>query len=200
MAEVHTLKTATRYWKAVARGDKTFEVRLNDRAFQTGDFVDLVRTDDAGIRMLDEPPIRRRITYILQGGQFGIEPRYCVLGLGEVEEPVMAEKCNDTPQAWLDVIAERKRQVSVEGWHTEHDAVHSSGELSSAAAAYALSAAQSCGTCTPEPACIWPWGYDYWKPTNTRRDLVKAGALILAEIERLDRAEAKKGGADADRV
>jgi hypothetical protein len=29
---------------------------------------------------------------------------------------------------------------------------------------------------------------EWWKPTNRRRDLVKAGALILAEIERLDRA------------
>jgi hypothetical protein len=34
----------------------------------------------------------------------------------------------------------------------------------------------------------WPWSQDWWKPTNPRRDLVKAGALIAAEIERLDRA------------
>lgn len=37
----------------------------------------------------------------------------------------------------------------------------------------------------------WPftWWLDWWKPTTYRRDLVKAGALILAEIERLDRRE-----------
>lgn len=39
---------------------------------------------------------------------------------------------------------------------------------------------------------VWPWDESWWKPTNRRRDLVKAGALILAEIERLDRAEAPK--------
>ena len=31
-----------------------------------------------------------------------------------------------------------------------------------------------------------------WQPTTSRRDLVKAGALVLAEIERLDRAAAPK--------
>lgn len=35
----------------------------------------------------------------------------------------------------------------------------------------------------------WPWNGRWWKPTNRRRDLIKAGALIVAEIERLDRAE-----------
>jgi hypothetical protein len=41
---------------------------------------------------------------------------------------------------------------------------------------------------------IWPssWGAHWLKDTAPRRDLVKAGALILAEIERLDRAEARQ--------
>lgn len=34
----------------------------------------------------------------------------------------------------------------------------------------------------------WPWGSSWWKPKDPRRDLVRAGALILAEIERIDRA------------
>jgi len=37
---------------------------------------------------------------------------------------------------------------------------------------------------------VWTWERAWWKPTTRRRDLVKAGALILAEIERLDRAAA----------
>ncbi|MFN3321313.1 MAG: hypothetical protein ACK43M_21435, partial [Allorhizobium sp.] len=43
---------------------------------------------------------------------------------------------------------------------------------------------------------LWPWGIEWWKPTDRRRDLVKAGALIIAEIERLDRAatEGKDNG------
>lgn len=39
---------------------------------------------------------------------------------------------------------------------------------------------------------LWPWPSEWWKPTDVRRDLVKAGALILAEIERLDRAAGTK--------
>jgi hypothetical protein len=42
---------------------------------------------------------------------------------------------------------------------------------------------------------IWPWDRKWWKPKDRRRDLVRAGALILAEIERLDRAAAKTSGA-----
>ena len=38
----------------------------------------------------------------------------------------------------------------------------------------------------------WPWDREWWKPTTQRRDLVKAGALILAEIERIDRASGKE--------
>jgi hypothetical protein len=91
MATEHKLKTWSRYWDAVAAGEKTFEVRRNDRAFQTGDILVLEKFDP-DLRGYDfdygqTPPrvraIRKRITYLLQGGQFGIEPGYCVLGLGE---------------------------------------------------------------------------------------------------------------------
>lgn len=85
----HKLKTISRYWDAVADGRKTFEVRLNDRAFQTGDILVLEKFSDDGMYLTDgytakKLTIRKRITYLLQGGQFGIEPGYCVLGLGEV--------------------------------------------------------------------------------------------------------------------
>lgn len=89
MAE-HKLKTLDRYWDAVLAGTKTFEVRLNDRAFQTGDILVLQKTNGSGGYEFDgytpsakPKEIRKRITYLLQGGQFGIEPRYCVLGLGD---------------------------------------------------------------------------------------------------------------------
>jgi hypothetical protein len=38
---------------------------------------------------------------------------------------------------------------------------------------------------------IWPWSPDWWKPRDARRNLERAAALIIAEIERLDRAEAR---------
>ncbi|WP_314188815.1 hypothetical protein [Paracoccus yeei] len=95
-------------------------------------------------------------------------------------------RADATPRAWLDVFAERRRQISGEGWTLEHDDQHDDGELAAAGATYALSAAN----CIVEQPFhrTWPWQKAWWKPTEPRRDLVKAGALILAEIERLDRA------------
>ncbi|WP_258308943.1 hypothetical protein [Pseudomonas aeruginosa] len=96
----------------------------------------------------------------------------------------------EVPQAWLDVQAERRRQVEAEGWTPEHDDEHSHGQMARAAACYALagSSAPNDGTAALLVSLAWPWDQQWWKPTSARRDLIKAGALILAEIERLDRA------------
>ncbi|HAU5636073.1 ead/Ea22-like family protein [Citrobacter amalonaticus] len=94
--------------------------------------------------------------------------------------------------ALCDVIAERYRQQSVEGWTPEHDDQYEDGELIDAAACYA----QDSGLwdCVGEPPSDWPWNDEWWKPSkNMRRNLVKAGALILAEIERRDRAAMLQG-------
>ena len=95
---------------------------------------------------------------------------------------------NGQTRAVRDVIAERRRQIETEGWTPEHDDEHGAGEMAAAAACYALNAA-GCGC---EVARNWPWDRSWWKPSTPRRDLVKAGALVLAEIERLDRAAAQK--------
>ncbi|EGO4140660.1 TPA: ead/Ea22-like family protein [Escherichia coli] len=86
--------------------------------------------------------------------------------------------------AILDVVAERQRQQSVEGWTPEHDNAYQNSELADAAACYAIHAHNQ-GFSTP---AHWPWSPDWWKQSGARCDLVKAGALILAEIERIDRA------------
>lgn len=91
----------------------------------------------------------------------------------------------EVPQAWLDVQAERRRQITAEGWTPEHDDAHSHGEMALAAASYAAYAHVELSGDLP---MFWPWGRTWWKPTTPRRDLVKACALALAEIERLDRA------------
>lgn len=102
------------------------------------------------------------------------------------------DQAGQVPQAWLDVQAERRRQVEAEGWTPEHDDEHADGQMAQAAGCYALHAG---GIDTDWPggirngsALFWPCDKDWWKPTTTRRDLVKACALALAEIERLDRA------------
>lgn len=106
------------------------------------------------------------------------------------------DQAGQVPQAWLDVQAERRRQVEAEGWTPEHDDAHSHGEMARAAACYALagSSVPNDGTAALLVSLAWPWDEQWWKPTTTRRDLVKACALGLAEIERLDRAAASQGG------
>lgn len=92
-----------------------------------------------------------------------------------------------------DVLAERARQVSVEGWTPEHDDQYTKGELALAASQYVLHVA--CPFQDGKVPAFWPWPAEWWKPTTPRRDLEKAGALIQAEIERLYRAEAREQGA-----
>lgn len=103
---------------------------------------------------------------------------------------------HSVPKAWLDVQAERRRQVENEGWTPEHDDEHSYGQMGRAAACYALagSSAPNDGTAALLVSLAWPWDEQWWKPSTARRDLVKACALALAEIERLDRATATQGG------
>lgn len=90
-------------------------------------------------------------------------------------------------QAAKDVLAERKRHVEVEGWTTAHDDEHSGGQMALAAAAYCVSSQEGNSRWA---VSLWPWSRHWWKPKDRRRDLVRAGALILAEIERLDRCAA----------
>ncbi|HFD4316905.1 TPA: hypothetical protein ACF3VE_005458 [Pseudomonas aeruginosa] len=103
---------------------------------------------------------------------------------------IAAAPGKEVPQAWLDVQAERRRQVEAEGWTPEHDDEHSHGQIARAAACYALagSSAPNDGTAALLVSLAWPWDQQWWKPSTPRRDLVKACALALAEIERLDRA------------
>ncbi len=108
-------------------------------------------------------------------------------------------------KAAQDVLAERERQVSEEGWSHEHDDSHGDESLAMAAACYAA----------PKPIYLlmrhregelsirdpWPWGINFrgnpcrdftgWnkKDKPRRQQLVIAAGLLLAEIERLDRAE-----------
>lgn len=90
------------------------------------------------------------------------------------------------------IFAERERQKFDEGWTAEHDAEHAYGELADAAASYAMTSdtrATITAVCMERDGLppTWPWDKQWWKPTpdNRIRELVKAGALIAAEIDRL---------------
>lgn len=86
-------------------------------------------------------------------------------------------------RAARDVIAERQRQVSAEGYSLQRDDLYVKGELAEAGATYASLAGRPRSLST-----AWPWGARTFKPSaDRRRDMVKAAALLLAEIEHLDR-------------
>lgn len=95
---------------------------------------------------------------------------------------------HDRPSGVEMITAERQRQIDTEGWTPEHDAAHWDDDLAMAAVCYAtppsrrpVSVQQE--TMRPEG---WPWDLRRWKPSPDRvRELVKAGALIAAEIDRL---------------
>lgn len=82
------------------------------------------------------------------------------------------------------VVAERVRQQTEEGRTPDWDDRHTTGGLAQAAACYALNAADTHRNERAVAEC-WPWDWSAWKPGETpMRDLERAGALILAEMER----------------
>jgi hypothetical protein len=93
----------------------------------------------------------------------------------------------------IELIAqERQRQIEVEGMTPEHDTQHKNGELALVAAYYAMDEQQrfdelSTNDDPNEPPTAFPWDKKWWKPSpeNRIRELQKAGALIAAEIDRL---------------
>lgn len=88
---------------------------------------------------------------------------------------------------------ERVRQIEEEGWTPEHDAEHDAGELLSAAACYLFLCIFPPHSVSGSPPQMWPDNWR-WNPSDDPvRNLVKAGALIAAEIDRLKRAEADSG-------
>jgi len=84
---------------------------------------------------------------------------------------------------------ERKRQLHEEGWTVEHDDLHTRDQLARAAAAYTLPPSNQ------GRMQLWPWSIRFYKvvPDNRIRELEKAGALLIAEIERLKRERKNNG-------
>ena len=97
----------------------------------------------------------------------------------------------------VELIAdERKRQIEVEGWTSKHDDQHCDDTLVVAGICYAAHVANSLRGATPDKLPPqWPWEARWWKPEDNVRTLVKAGALIAAQIDRLQRrADYLSGG------
>lgn len=103
----------------------------------------------------------------------------------------------------IELIAEeRKRQIEIEGYTDDHDLKHNPREFVHAAETYLMSSdltlhSKEFGPSdnwhqTNEPFYrneierSWPWEQESFKPTSDIRDLIKAGALIAAAIDRLN--------------
>ena len=115
----------------------------------------------------------------------------------------------------LDALAtERLRQIEGEGWTSDHDDTHNTGDMARAASCYARLAAvqareQALTGASEEPDAPvnfavpvdWPWADEWWKPKNAAQNLKRAGALIVAEMARRLRAvDAKYAAADLQKA
>lgn len=93
--------------------------------------------------------------------------------------------------ARIAIIVERQRQIEAEGYDSTHDDAHNDGSILRAAVIYYQHGARK-GMPLQMRAdgapMGWPWDAEWWKPKDARRDLERAGALALAERDRLRRA------------
>lgn len=89
-------------------------------------------------------------------------------------------------------IDQRRQKQIAKGYDAAHDDQHTKGEIALGAAAYCQSAAKpklyqkKPGAAFTFPTC-WPWKSSEFNPKNPREDLLNAAAMIVAEIERIDR-------------
>lgn len=105
-------------------------------------------------------------------------------------------------KALIDVLKERVEQVEKHDYDDVHDDKYLNAQLTRAGVHYAAAAAsaimlkdKSYAGLTPltvQTGFDWPWPLSFWKTGPIRKMLIKAAALIIAEIERIDRIEAKK--------
>lgn len=121
------------------------------------------------------------ISIIIKGGWLVENSAAIIVGAPELADGV--HELYTAPQltpAAADVLAERHRQIAVKGWTPEHDDTYIDFELAAAAISYLE---------PMEAENYWPadWPGDSFKPSDYRRNLVKAAALLLAELERVDR-------------
>lgn len=83
----HYLKILVPFANAVIMGEKTFEIRNNDRGFQKGDLIQfyaVVKDEDGDTKGVPHPINEQTyvITYVLGGEKWGIRDGFVVFGIG----------------------------------------------------------------------------------------------------------------------
>ena len=79
---VHELKIWEAYFREVKKGNKTFEVRLNDRNFQVGDFL-LLKEYDPDLEIYSGSEILCKVTYILDSPIY-LKSGYIIMAIKEM--------------------------------------------------------------------------------------------------------------------
>lgn len=81
--KLHRLKLSYSFWDAVMSGEKTFELRENDRGFQKGDLITFQEVDEIGIKTTRTSE-NFVITYVLPG--WGLKDNYVALAIRKNED------------------------------------------------------------------------------------------------------------------
>lgn len=125
-----------------------------------------------------------------------LEEVWAILPMGRAAAALTEEALERLAGGAGAIACERQRQLRAEGYTPERDALHNHAEMVRAAKCYLLVADARVNR-VPLPPCFfpkaWPWDHATWKPADrAKRNLEKAGALIAAEWDRLDRLEASQ--------
>ena len=109
----HAIKIKEMYFNAVLSGEKTFEIRKNDRDYKVGDIIHFVPVDDECGMIIPHEPNAYKITYVFHGGEYGLEEGYCVFGItSEAHDREIREKI-------VDEFVSRLEKHEQENW-TDH--------------------------------------------------------------------------------
>lgn len=97
---VHYLKIKPEYYKDVEAGLKTFELRKNDRNFQVGDILMLIKLDGEGNET--DQVCRVKVSYILKDcPQYGLKDGYAILGIERTIQTIGVKKIDLAPDVTL---------------------------------------------------------------------------------------------------
>ena len=175
-------------------GDQDWGIFVQDSEWEG--FRSLKKIDGSGQKVIlaNDPESSDNLFNKLFGEIFhdGEQEFRIIAGSPEIMHEIRSAQEKELPtNAALQVIGkERQRQIDGEGWTAEHDDQYNAAELCLAASCYALMVE---GTSWRErypagkPPPDWPWDPAWWKPSTPEGNLSKAGALIVAEIERQNR-------------
>ena len=80
--KIHEIKIYPQYYKAIMSGEKTFELRKNDRNYQVGDILNLKEWDGENYT---GHSTMRRVSYIYKGtDKYGLSKGYCILSIKKI--------------------------------------------------------------------------------------------------------------------